>query len=200
MSAPIYKFLIAHGTTSRPERSWFPWLTWQLLKRGQPAWVPRLPTPQGQTYESWKSAWLAQTPALDDSTVLIGHSTGVPFLLRLLSEHDGLVAGVYLAAGFAEPLNLNVEGANELLAHFVEVDWDWPRIQARSRLFRCYHGKNDPIVALEKGERVVRSVQGSLRIIEDGQHLDTKSGYTEFPELLEDIETDLLNSDPDSGS
>src|SRR5262245_43941943 len=99
--------IIVHGTTSRPERSWFPWLAWQLLRLGHEVYVPRLPTPQNQTYDSWKSAFKAQTPIVEEQTVLVGHSTGTIFLLRYLSELKPVeLAGLFLVSSFDQKLTV----------------------------------------------------------------------------------------------
>lgn len=74
--------IIGHGTMGSPEINWFPWAKAEMEKRGHTVYVPRFPTPDGQTKENWYAALLDQTPIFGANTILIGHSISATFLLH----------------------------------------------------------------------------------------------------------------------
>lgn len=44
---------IIHGVGGHPEENWFPWLKKELEKIGYRVFVPKFPTPEGQTLTNW---------------------------------------------------------------------------------------------------------------------------------------------------
>lgn len=51
----------------------------------------------------------------------------------------------------------------------------------------CYYSKNDPYVKYENEKQFADAVADEQIIIDDGGHLNSESGYTEFEELLKYI-------------
>ena len=181
----INRWIVAHGTLGRPERNWFPWLTWQGLVEGKSVVVPRLPTPGGQSFESWSNAFDQQIGApIDNATALIGHSTGVPFLLRYLQRANQKVARVALVSGFAEPLDLSAyPEMQSLLRTFVDEDFNWSHLRTLCAQYICFHGDDDDVVPVEKGAAVARGLKVPLRLISGGKHLNTEAKRFDFVEL-----------------
>lgn len=173
--------LIFHGTTSRPERSWFPWLTWRLLEAGHSVHVPRLPTPAGQSLASWEEATKVQVPDFEASGVWVGHSTGAPFALRLLEKFPVNLKALFLVSSFARPLG--IPDYDPLIASFVEPPWDWELIRKRCSKVFVFHGDNDPYVPEEFGETVASHLDASFFRVTGGKHLNTEAGFTQFSEL-----------------
>ena len=177
------KVVIIHGTKGEPQGSWFPWLAIQLAQRGDPVIVPRMPTPEGQSLESWFAAFHEQVGAIDSSTTIIGHSTGAVFLLRLLEqinepiETSIFVAGFTAALGSAEydPLN----------ATFVADEYDWDKIRKNAGDVVCLSGDSDPYVPQTQALDLARNLGVEACLVPDGGHLNAEFGYTEFPLLLE---------------
>jgi predicted alpha/beta hydrolase family esterase len=184
------RWIVAHGTLGAPERNWFPWLTWQGIKAGTKVRVPRLPTPTNQSYENWLRAFDEQVGALDDRCVVIGHSTGVPFLLRTLQERQIRVAAGFFVSGFVDELPRNdiLEPMRPLIASFVDFGFDGAAVSKLITTTRCFHGDNDDIVPLEWGQRVATAMACPMEIVAGGRHLNTEAGLFEFPALLRAIE------------
>jgi hypothetical protein len=178
----LRRAVIVHGTRSAPERSWFPWLTWQLLRHQVQVVVPRLPTPRDQSLTSWTSAFAAQVAPVDESTLLIGQSTGCPFLLHLLAGPGPAVAGTVLVAAFSRPLA--IEEGRALIASFVAGPFDWAAIRRRAGRPVCFHGDDDPVVPLACGREVAGALGAPLEVVRGGGHLNTAAGFLEFPALL----------------
>ncbi len=45
--------IIIHGTGGSPKGNWFPWLKEILENEGCKVFIPRFPTPENQSLESW---------------------------------------------------------------------------------------------------------------------------------------------------
>ena len=77
---------IFHGTGGFPEENWFPWMKEKLEELGYKVIVPQFPTPENQTLENWFKVMDNYSGALNQDTILIGHSLGGAFLLRVLER------------------------------------------------------------------------------------------------------------------
>ena len=77
---------IFHGTGGHAGENWFPWLKSELEKIGYEVFIPQFPTPENQTLEMWMEAFGNYEKELNSDTLLIGHSLGGAFLLRLLEK------------------------------------------------------------------------------------------------------------------
>ena len=51
----------------------------------------------------------------------------------------------------------------------------------------CFYSKNDPYVKFEAEKEFADTIATKQIVIDDGGHLNSESGYTEFKELLEYI-------------
>ena len=77
---------IFHGTAGYPEENWFPWMKEKLEKKGCKVTVPQFPTPEGQSLEAWLKVFKPYYDKVNENTIIIGHSLGGIFLLKLLEQ------------------------------------------------------------------------------------------------------------------
>lgn len=179
------KVIIVHGTGGSPDGNWFPWLAAELAKRSVDVLVPRMPTPEGQSLESWMKAFEEQVGTLDRSSTVIGHSVGAVFLLRLLERLSTPIASSVFVAGFTGVLG--APQFDTLNASFVAEPYRWDEIRQNAGRVLCFSGANDPYVPLEQGLEIAENMRVDARIIENGGHLNAQFGYTTFPLLLEEL-------------
>lgn len=191
MVPPKFRVVIIHGSYGFPERNWFPWLKMEVEKLGHEALVPKFPTPDGQEFSNWKSVLTKQVGALDDRTILIGHSVGAGFILSLLDEPDSVpIRAAFLVAGFTGTLGLpDYDGIN---ATFVGRQFDWKRIKLQSKKFFVINGDDDPYVPLAKGRAIADSLNVHHELIAGGGHLNEETGFITFPMLLEKLQPMLI--------
>jgi predicted alpha/beta hydrolase family esterase len=50
-----------------------------------------------------------------------------------------------------------------------------------------YNSDNDQYVPLQKGSELADNLGVELMVVKNGGHLNADSGFTEFPQLLDDI-------------
>jgi predicted alpha/beta hydrolase family esterase len=173
---------ILHGTMGRPDGNWFTWLASALEALGIETIVPSLPTPEGQSLESWRSAFRDQCGSLDSGTVLIGHSCGGVLALRLLEQLEEPIAATVLVA---PPIReIGIAKFDELNSTFLDGPFDYAKIKANAGEIVYLMADNDPYVPQDQLRELASSLGVVPNVIEDGGHLNAASGYTTFPALL----------------
>ena len=150
---------------------------------------PRFPTPVNQSLDSWLDAYRRAVDRLPQApTILVGHSLGAAFALRLVERAHRPFAGLFLAAGFIGPLGLpDYDAINR---SFFSDPFDWVGIAARKgRVCRCWAGDDDPYVPLSRSRALADELQVSLEIVAGGGHLNGETGFVAFPQILDGIQT-----------
>lgn len=181
-----HKFVIIHGSYGSPDENWFPWLDEQLSKHGASVIRPSLPTPEHQSLENWCYLFKKQIGPLDSQAVLIGHSLAVPFILRILEATTAPIKAAFLVSGFIRLLG--IDEFDQVNKTFVEGEFNWEKIKSNASRFFVYHSDNDPYVPLEFGKEIADQVGAEFIVIHNGGHINASSGFTEFHDVLRDIE------------
>jgi len=179
--------LLIHGAFGSPDENWFPWLKLELQNLGYEVHVPTFPTPENQNLESWEEIISPYLKTLNSESIVIGHSLGVPFGLRILELLNHSIKAFYSAAGFVELLNNST--FDDINKTFTERDFDWDKIKTHGNKFFLYHGENDPYVPVNIAENLGLKLNTKLEIIPNGGHLNEGMGFTKFPQLLKDIKS-----------
>lgn len=153
--------------------------------------MPAFPTPENQSFDTWlhvaKDALQSTDP---DQTVLVGHSMGCGFALRLAELTAKPYRAIMSAAPFVEMIgNPFFDTRN---ATFIEHTFDWPKIKNGAKDFVFYAGDNDPYVPLAMSRRVTDPLGVELQIVPGGGHLNAEFGMKSFDKLLQTIENMLL--------
>jgi predicted alpha/beta hydrolase family esterase len=179
------RVIILHGSYGTPTGNWFPWLAKHVQSYGHSVALPTFPTPVGQSLTSWKQAFRAQVGRLTPDTIVVGHSMGAGFTLRLLEESEHPILGTFLAAGFIGALGL--PDYDRINASFFASPFDWQTIGKLAGYVRVYASDDDPYVPLEHTNEIARQLATPLTIIQGGAHLNEETHFVTFPQLLEDI-------------
>jgi len=176
--------IIIHGTEGFPGENWFPWLKAELEKNGYKVSVPQFPSPPivpAKITEWWD---VLKNYPIDESTLLIGHSLGGVFTLRILEKLEKPVAGAFLVGtpiGEKPILNYDRDVA------FCGFEFDWNKIKSNAKRFVVFQSDDDPYVGLSNGEVLSRALGVDLDFIPNAGHFNAKAGYLEFPQLLKKI-------------
>lgn len=177
-------FLIFHGTGGSPRGNWFSWLKKELEKKNYKVFVPQFPTPEGQSLQSWLNILENYNKYINEKSVIIGHSLGGLFLLRVLERLESLI---YAAFFVSAPVGVKPIRYYESDFKFSGFDFDWKKIKSNALNFRVYHSDNDPYVCLGNGEKLAKELNTELIFIPQAGHLNAESGYMTFEKLLADL-------------
>ena len=121
----------------------------------------------------------------NEETILVGHSLGGVFALRVLEQLKHPIKAVFLTGtpiGVKPILNYDRDNS------FGGFDFDWEKIKNNAKHFEVFQSDNDPYVVLENGEQLAKKLSIELTFIPNAGHFNKKAGYLSFPDLLEKIE------------
>lgn len=177
-------FIIIHGVYSNPEDNWFPWLKKELEGQGYEVIVPKMPTPLDQSLESWLRVFSNYESKINEETILIGHSLGAAFILNYLEKTGKKIKAAILVSGFHKLLGSQYDEINRT---FIGKEFNWEKIKASCSRFFVFAGDNDEYISLETSNELAKNLNAEMNIVHDGGHLNKKSGYDDFPLLLETI-------------
>ncbi|MBI5553373.1 MAG: serine hydrolase family protein [Candidatus Diapherotrites archaeon] len=175
---------IFHGTGGFPEENWFPWLKQKLETNGFNVIIPRFPTPENQTPETWFHVFKQYEKIYSPDTILIGHSLGGSFLLRVLEKIPIQIKAAYLVA-----TPIGIPPIKNWLSDlpFNGHPFEWKTIRSRAEKFTVFHSDNDPYVGLENGKELAKQLGVKLTFIPNAGHFNAKASYTSFEALYEKI-------------
>ena len=183
----MINIFIFHGTGGYPEENWFPWLKQRLEKLNCKVIVPKFPTPENQTLESWLKILKKYEEFYNENTILIGHSLGGAFLLRVLENYNVQIKAAFIIAAPIGVLPIkNYEADKLFLGNF---SFDWEKIKSHCGKFFVFHSDNDPYVCLENGEILSKKLNTKLIFISNAGHFNKSAGYITFDKLFQKIKT-----------
>lgn len=177
--------IIIHGTKGSPHGNWFPWLSTELQKLGIETVVPKMPTPENQSLESWLKTVNAQCGNLSSETILIGHSTGAITALRLLEHQSTPVSVTVLVSPPGR--EIGIAEYDLLNSTFFHSPFNLDKIRSNAGKILYFMGDNDPYVPQGQMLSLAKDLNVNPNIVKNGGHLNAKSGYTSFPLLLDSL-------------
>lgn len=177
--------LIFHGTGGHPKENWFPWLKEKLEEKYScKVFIPQFPHPRDYPLSDWLKVLEDYKQYINEETILIGHSLGGLFLLRVL---EGLENPVKSAFFVAAPVGIRPIRFYESDNKFSGFNFDWKKIKKGAKYFAVYHSDTDPYVSLGNGEELAKKLGVKVTFIPDAGHINAEAGYTKFERLLEDV-------------
>ncbi|MBI4176679.1 MAG: serine hydrolase family protein [Candidatus Aenigmarchaeota archaeon] len=178
--------IIIHGSYGHPEENWFPWLKSELERLGCNVFIPRFPTPDGQTLENWIKTFKGYEKYLDKNSIAVGHSLGPAFLLSVIEKLGGPIKAAFFVAGFIgkfEDAWANPE-FDRINRTFAEKQFNWKKIRQNCGKFYVIYSNDDPYVPPEKSEELGKLLDVKPVLIKNAGHFNEKAGYVKFESLL----------------
>lgn len=178
------KVFIIHGFQGSPNGGWRPWLMGELEKQGIYACALSMPNPNNPVPAEWV-AEIARHIEVNkkDQIFLIGHSLGVPAVLRYLESKKGAkIKGAVLVSG---PV---YKTSKKKVAAFLKEPFNFKIIKSKVKKIAVIHGDTDRSVSVEQGEFLAKELNADLMIIKNGGHLNGSSGWFTLPQCLEVLE------------
>lgn len=177
-------YFILHGSFSSPFSNWIPYLRKNLEEQGLVVYTPDFPSGVGyQNYDSWKKMMDVYREAniLNENTIIYAHSIAPVFIAKYLVENKIRVKRLVFVCGFNNYLGINedYDAVNESM-YFDNLS----DIREYSDDIVCFYSDNDPYVRYDVEKEFADAVTENQIIIPSGGHLNSESGYSEFPDLL----------------
>lgn len=180
------EIFIFHGTEGYPEENWFPWLKKELGQNGYSVFVPQFPSPPvvPAKISEWFDVLKEYEEHINEDTILIGHSLGGVFTLRVLEQLKHPVKAVFFVGtpiGVRPILNYDRDNS------FSGFSFDWNSIKKNAQHFVVFQSDNDPYVGLANGHQLAEILGVKLNFVLNAGHFNAKAGYLKFEKLLEEV-------------
>jgi len=193
--------VIVHGWGGDSRGNWFPWLADALRENKFEVSVPDFPNSEFPDLSAWLH-YFKNNVVINSETILVGHSLGVPFILRFLEEYSKSVIlgrssnddsridsgqkarmtrAAFLVAAFDKPLGIAE------IQNFVDKPFNFAKIKSSCESFTIINSDNDPYFPLSIGKKLAKNLNAKLVIEKDGGHLQNPSGVFSYPKLLNEI-------------
>jgi predicted alpha/beta hydrolase family esterase len=180
------RVFIFHGTEGYPEENWFPWMKSELEKKGCEVIVPHFPSPPviAAKIIEWFDVLNPYIHDMDEDTIIIGHSLGGVFTLRVLEKLNHPIKAAFFTG---TPVGVRPILNYERDAAFSGFDFDWPTIRSNASHFEVYQSDDDPYVGLDNGKELAKHLDVALNFIPNAGHFNKTAGYLTFEALRDKI-------------
>ena len=177
-------YLLVHGSFGSPFSNWIPYLRKEIENKKLEVYTPDFPTGVGyQNYENWSRLLKTYVEAniINENTIIFAHSIAPIFICKFLVENKIKVKRLVFVCGFNNYLGIDkdYDAVNESMYFDNLTD-----VKNYCDDIVCFYSDNDPYVKYEAEKDFADAITENHIMISDGGHLNSESGYTEFPELL----------------
>ncbi|MDH3324629.1 MAG: alpha/beta hydrolase, partial [Candidatus Peregrinibacteria bacterium] len=122
---------------------------------------------------------------ITEDCILVGHSLGVPAILRALEHYNGAPAkALFSVAGFAEKLNLDFD---EHIDPFTTTPFRFKKIESKVENIFVWDSSNDPLVPSTCGDLLEKELNATRQTFKNQDHLSWFNNHPSFPPLLDAI-------------
>ena len=181
------KVFIVHGFKSTPNNGWRSWLMSELSKENIYCCALPMPNPLEPKKEEWVNLISQFCSNPGDEIYLVGHSLGVPAILRYLEaiDENKKIMGAVLVSGPIKKVSETEEThVVRVTDEFYQGGFDFEKIKFKSDKFVIIHGDDDPKVPVDNAETLSKELAGKLVLIKNGKHLSGHEGFNKLPEVL----------------
>jgi predicted alpha/beta hydrolase family esterase len=177
-------YFIIHGSFSSPFSNWIPYLRNEIANKELEVYTPDLPSGVGyQNYTNWENMMkeYVKLGLINENTTIFAHSVAPVFVCKFLINNKIKIKRLVSVCGFNNYLGINEEYDNVNESMYLD---NLNEVKEYSNDIICYYSKNDPYVRYEVEKEFADTISTKQVVIDDGGHLNSESGYTEFEELL----------------
>ncbi|HIW70484.1 MAG TPA: alpha/beta hydrolase [Candidatus Limosilactobacillus merdipullorum] len=177
---------LIHGTSTRDD-DWFPWLEEAAKPEIK---VNRLAMPEAFAphLADWQQFLDQQLPT-DPGLTLVAHSLGCISAIKFVQRHPELEnVNLVLVAPFDRPLP-----NSPMLDEFVKEPVGYHQVAPRLHKAVVITAKNDWIAPFENAEQIAQRLGAKLIVNKMGGHYLAGDGFTEFPQVLDELKWTLAD-------
>lgn len=186
------KVFLIHGYGGEPNGGWRPWLMGELAQKNIWACAPAMPMAGNPKKDEWIKEIARQVSEPSKDIFLVGHSLGVPALLRYIESlpEGSKIGGLVLVSGIIHVVP-GKERYNPI-NHFYDKDFDYEKIKSICKNSIVIHGDDDQNVPFSHAEELSSKLSCELISIPNGGHLNGSSGWYKLPEALDALEKMII--------
>lgn len=193
------KFVLLHGIFGGAVDNWFPFLQKGLEDVGETVVIPSFPYTSHeellkngpgfkiqQSLASWIDCCEDTLHELGNTEKLcfLGHSVGCVFMLHLISRWGLTLDSAFFVAPFLQKLGGRWE-FDYVNKTFYKKDFNFIQLKRCIPTSYVLYSDDDPAVPTNLTLEFAYKLDSQKILVRGAKHFSTKSGFTEFPLLLE---------------
>eukprot|EP00656_Telonema_subtile_P014716 TRINITY_DN1759_c0_g1_i5.p2 TRINITY_DN1759_c0_g1~~TRINITY_DN1759_c0_g1_i5.p2 ORF type:complete len:195 (-),score=63.73 TRINITY_DN1759_c0_g1_i5:1460-2044(-) len=176
-SKPKVIILPGNGAGDVTNCNWYGWLASELEKRGvcREVILRNMPDPVTAREDIWLP-FVREQMKPDESTIVVGHSSGAEAAMRLL-EGTKLLGCVLVSA-----CHTDLGDSNEAASGYYNRPWKWESIRDNAQWIVQFHSEDDPFIPVSEAQHVAESLQSDYRELQGYSHF-----FDPFEQLIDTI-------------
>jgi predicted alpha/beta hydrolase family esterase len=175
--------LILHGVQSKAGAHWMQWLHDELISLKHTVLMPQLPHADHPGRQEWFDTIKDLLKDVDASQlVIVGHSLGVPAALDFIEQAPSKIKALISVSGFSDNY-----GSEYNDFYMQEKTIDFAKVKSHLEQSFVFYGDDDPYVPQQSLQMLANDLGVQPTILHSGGHINSETGYTTFPKLLETI-------------
>lgn len=183
----VPKIILIHGNGgSNSNDVWLPWVARELTALGYEVINRSFPDPVKARAEYWLP-FITELGA-DESTVIIGHSSGAAAAMRYAESHR-ILGSVLVGACYTD-----LGDASERVSGYYDAPWDWPAIKSHQRFILQFASPTDPYIPVKEARFIQKKLGAKYFELPGRGHFE----QLEFPELLKAIQAAVQRTNSSS--
>jgi predicted alpha/beta hydrolase family esterase len=187
------RIIMIHRWAGGPDDDWRPWLKSEFEKRGYEVYVPEMPDTETPVIEKWVGKIAGVVGMPDKDTYFVGHSIGCQAILRYIDSHRfgplEKVGGAVFVAGWFDLENMEDEESVAIAKPWIETPINIEKIKTVLPHSALIISDNDPYGCFEENKENFAKLGAKIVVIPNAGHITAKSGFTELPEVIEEVES-----------
>lgn len=116
---------------------------------------------------------------LDETTVVVGHSSGAACAMRLLEQEQLLLGCVLVAACYTD-----LGDESERRSGYFNRPWDWEKMKNGAKQIILFHSEDDHLIPVQEARHIALKLAGNNNF--DYHEMDGKSHFfSPWQEILD---------------
>ncbi|MGC7588492.1 RBBP9/YdeN family alpha/beta hydrolase [Staphylococcus epidermidis] len=171
--------IIVHSKHGNSKNHWYEWLRHNLTLEGYDVSLFNLEANDHVQIDEWVNEMKQQLHIRKKDTYFVTHGFGSIAALKFLEETHHHIEGFFSIAGFKEDAQ-DIDEDVDLKG--VTIDYD--KIKEQVDKFYGLTSKDDQYVSYKETQRLMNSLNGHTRVVEDGGHFLEEEGFVTFTSLI----------------
>jgi predicted alpha/beta hydrolase family esterase len=172
-----------NGNTDISE-NWFPYVKKKIEALGIKVIAKNMPDPDLARRKFW-IPFMEKELKNDESSILIGHSSGAVAILRYLENHRALGA-IIIGACYTD-----LGEKREKESGYYDDKWYWDKIKNNVKWIVQFASTDDPYIPIKEARFIKDRVGSEYHEYKNQGHFSSDVNKIEFPEIIDVIKKKL---------
>ena len=157
--------------------NWYQYVKDKLEKLGLEVTAENMPDPKLARKEIW-IPFIKEKLSNNESSILIGHSSGAVAVLKFLEENKcklAILVGVY---------HSHLDDELEKKSGYFDEPWKWDQIKKNAEKIVIFSSQDDPYISISEPRLIKEKIDAEYHEYKNEGHFGADVNKKEFPEIV----------------